>query len=289
MKTLLPIICLLLALSSCRNAEKNDKPTITVTIEPLRYFTEAIAGDKFNVVSIVPEGSSPETYDPTPQQMVNLNKSIAYLRIGYIGFEQSWISKLQENFPELSFYDTSAGVNLIHQQCSHSHGNNGEEKHAHGIEPHIWNSTENAKIIANNICNALEEIDNRNSDYYQHKLDSITEIIERTDNEIRNIISGAEKTFLIYHPALTYFARDYGLEQISIEEGGKEPSPAHLQSLIKLCREKNAKVIFVQQEIDMRNAETIAKELGVKVIPVNPLNYNWTEEMTNTAKALCTK
>lgn len=289
MKTLLPIICLLLALSSCRNAEKNDKPTITVTIEPLRYFTEAIAGDKFNVVSIVPEGSSPETYDPTPQQMVNLNKSIAYLRIGYIGFEQSWISKLQENFPELSFYDTSAGVNLIHQQCSHSHGNNGEEKHAHGIEPHIWNSTENAKIIANNICNALEEIDNRNSDYYQHKLDSITEIIERTDNEIRNIISGAEKTFLIYHPALTYFARDYGLEQISIEEGGKEPSPAHLQSLIKLCREKNAKVIFVQQEFDMRNAETIAKELGVKVIPVNPLNYNWTEEMTNTAKALCTK
>lgn len=289
MKTLLPIICLLLALSSCRNAEKNDKPTITVTIEPLRYFTEAIAGDKFNVVSIVPEGSSPETYDPTPQQMVNLNKSIAYLRIGYIGFEQSWISKLQENFPELSFYDTSAGVNLIHQQCSHSHGNNGEEKHAHGIEPHIWNSTENAKIIANNICNALEEIDNRNSDYYQHKLDSITEIIERTDNEIRNIISGAEKTFLIYHPALTYFARDYGLEQISIEEDGKEPSPAHLQSLIKLCREKNAKVIFVQQEFDMRNAETIAKELGVKVIPVNPLNYNWTEEMTNTAKALCTK
>ena len=289
MKTLLPIICLLLALSSCRNAEKNDKPTITVTIEPLRYFTEAIAGDKFNVVSIVPEGSSPETYDPTPQQMVNLNKSIAYLRIGYIGFEQSWISKLQENFPELPFYDTSAGVNLIHQQCSHSHGNNGEEKHAHGIEPHIWNSTENAIIIANNICNALEEIDNRNSDYYQHKLDSITEIIERTDNEIRNIISGAEKTFLIYHPALTYFARDYGLEQISIEEGGKEPSPAHLQSLIKLCREKNAKVIFVQQEFDMRNAETIAKELGVKVIPVNPLNYNWTEEMTNTAKALCTK
>ena len=289
MKTLLPIICLLLALSSCRNAEKNGKPTITVTIEPLRYFTEAIAGDKFNVVSIVPEGSSPETYDPTPQQMVNLNKSIAYLRIGYIGFEQSWISKLQENFPELSFYDTSAGVNLIHQQCSHSHGNNGEEKHAHGIEPHIWNSTENAKIIANNICNALEEIDNRNSDYYQHKLDSITEIIERTDNEIRNIIAGAEKTFLIYHPALTYFARDYGLEQISIEEGGKEPSPAHLQSLIKLCREKNAKVIFVQQEFDMRNAETIAKELGVKVIPVNPLNYNWTEEMTNTAKALCTK
>ena len=271
MRTLVPIICLILAFTSCRDSEKNDKPTITVTIEPLRYFTEAIAGDKFNVVSMVPAGSSPETYDPTPQQMVNLSKSIAFLRIGYIGFEQSWTSKLQENLPKLPFYDTSAGVNLIHQQCSHSHDGNAPEDHAHGVEPHIWNSTENAKIIANNICNALEELDSENSEYYNNRLDSLTKIIEKTDEKIKDIITDADKTFLIYHPALTYFARDYGLEQISIEEGGKEPSPAHLQSLIKLCKDKNAKVIFVQQEFDMRNAETIAKELGVEVVPVNPM------------------
>lgn len=289
MKTLLPIICIFLALSSCKNTEKNDKPTITVTIEPLRYFTEAIAGDKFNVVSIVPEGNSPETYDPTPQQMVNLSKSVAYLRIGYIGFEQSWMDKLQEALPKLPFYDTSTGVNLIHQQCSHTHANNSSEEHVYGVEPHIWNSTENAKIIANNICNALEELDSKNSEYYNNRLDSLTSIIDKTDEEIRMIIAEADKTFLIYHPALTYFARDYGLEQISIEEGGKEPSPAHMQSLIKLCKEKNAKVIFVQQEFDMRNAETIAKEIGVEVVPVNPLNYNWTEEMIYTAKALLNK
>lgn len=288
MKTLLPIICLLLAVS-CKNTERNDKPTITVTVEPLRYFTEAIAGDKFNVVSMVPEGNSPETYDPTPQQMVNLSKSKAYFRIGYIGFEQSWINKLQENLPKLRFYDTSTGVNLIHQQCSHSHVKQEEEKHSHGVEPHIWNSPENAKIIANNIYNALEELDSENSEYYKNKLDSLTEIIEQTDNKIKSLIVNADKTFLIYHPALTYFARDYGLEQISIEEGGKEPSPTHLQSMIKLCKEKKAKVIFVQQEFDIRNAETIAKELNVEVIPVNPLNYNWAEEMINTAKALCTK
>ena len=289
MKTLLSIICLLLAFSSCSNTEKNDKPTITVTIEPLRYFTEVIAGDKFKVVSMVPAGSSPETYDPTPQQMVNLSKSVAYLRIGYIGFEQSWTAKLQENLPKLPFYDTSAGVNLIHQQCSHSHDNNAPENHVHGVEPHIWNSTENAKIIANNICNALQELDSKNSEYYNSRLDSLTKIIEQTDEKIKEIITDADKTFLIYHPALTYFARDYGLEQISIEEGGKEPSPAHLQSLIKLCKEKNAKIIFVQQEFDIRNAESIAKELGVEVVPINPLNYNWKEEMINTAQSLHTK
>lgn len=267
------------------NNNEKTEPTITVTIEPLRYFTEVIAGDKFKVVSMVPEGNNPETYDPTPQQLVNLNKSKAYLRIGHIGFEQTWIKKLQDNTPELKYYDTSTGISLIHQQCSHVHTDG--DSHSHGIEPHVWNSTDNAKIIADNIYNALSDLDENNSLYYKNRLDSLISIINETDSVIKSIIPYADKTFLIYHPALTYFARDYGMEQISIEEGGKEPSPAHLQSLIKTCKEKKARVIFVQQEFDIRNAEIIAKESGVKVVPINPLNYNWQEEMINTAKALC--
>lgn len=282
---ILPIVLLFIAVS-CMNTHKKTEPTITVTIEPLRYFTEAIAGDKFKIVSMVPEGSNPETYDPTPQQLVNLSKSKAYLRIGYIGFEQSWIKKLQDNTPDVKFYDTSTGINLIHQKCSHTHAK-GEDINYHGIEPHIWNSPDNARTIAGNIYNALSEIDEKNSVYYKQRTDSLILIIDKTEDKIRELIKKADKTFLIYHPALTYFAREYGLEQISIEEGGKEPSPAHLQSLIKTCKEKKANIIFVQQEFDKRNAELIANELGLEVIPINPLNYNWPEEMINTAKALC--
>lgn len=285
-KYIIPLIILLFISVSCSNKSRNTEPTIIVTIEPLRYFTEAIAGDKFKIVSMVPEGNNPETYDPTPQQMVSLSKSKAYFKIGYIGFEQSWMKKLKENTKEINFYDTSTGINLVHQQCSHNHGKN-NTIHNHGVEPHVWNSTDNAKIIANNIYNALSELDKDNSEYYKKRLDSLSIIIDNTEEKIKSIIPEADKTFLIYHPALTYFARDYGLEQISIEEGGKEPSPAHLQSLIKTCKEKNARVIFVQQEFDKRNAEIIARELGLKVVPINPLNYNWPEEMINTAKALC--
>ncbi len=282
---LLPITLLFIAVS-CMDTDKKTEPTITVTIEPLRYFTEAIAGDKFKIVSMVPEGSNPETYDPTPQQLVNLSKSKAYLRIGYIGFEQSWIKKLQDNTPDVKFYDTSTGINLIHQKCSHTH-TKGEDTNYHGIEPHIWNSPDNARTIAQNIYNALSEIDEKNSLYYKQRTDSLILTIDETEDKIREFIKKADKTFLIYHPALTYFAREYGLEQISIEEEGKEPSPAHLQSLIKTCKEKKANIIFVQQEFDKRNAELIANELGLEVIPINPLNYNWPEEMINTAKALC--
>ena len=83
----IPLLLIIVLLVSCNmgkseKSQDNEKPVIAVTIEPQRYFTEAIAGDKFDVISIVPKGSSPETYDPTPQQLVSLGDSKAYLRIG---------------------------------------------------------------------------------------------------------------------------------------------------------------------------------------------------------------
>ena len=110
--------------------------------------------------------------------------------------------------------------------------------------------------------------------------------IQQTDAETRKLLENADSTFLIYHPALSYFARDYGLKQISIEEGGKEPSPAQLKKLIETCRNKNVHTIFIQQEFDQRNAQLIAHELGIDIVSINPLSYDWTEEMLRTAKAL---
>ena len=84
------------------NNKKSQPMTLTVSIEPLRYFTEIIAGDKFQVISMVPEGSNPETYDPTPQQLVTLNKSCAFLRIGYIGFEQAGLKNYKAMLRKLN-------------------------------------------------------------------------------------------------------------------------------------------------------------------------------------------
>jgi len=282
MKKLIYILTLIL-LSACSSpSQKNDKPLLTVTLEPLRYFAEAIAGNHYQVVSMVPKGSSPESYDPTPQQLVNLSQSQAYLRIGYIGFEQAWMKKLEANHPDMKVFDTSQGVDLIRGE-GHWHG---DHFHEGGVEPHIWNSTRNANVIADNIYTALCELDAAHEADYKHRLDSLKQIISQTDTDVRSLLENADSTFLIYHPALSYFARDYGLKQISIEEGGKEPSPAQLKALIETCRKENAHTIFVQQEFDQRNAQLIADELGVNVVSINPLSYNWTEEMLRVAKAL---
>ena len=197
-----------------QNKKNDDKPVITVTIEPLRYFTEAIAGDRFTVVSMVPKGTSPETYDPTPQQLVELARSKAYFRIGYIGFEQTWTDKLTDNAPHLQFIDMSQGVDLIYDNTHvhHHAANEKEHQHAIGVEPHIWNSAVNAQIIAGNILSALRNIDKGNEDFYLERYNTLCRKIEHTDSLIRQTLAtpGADHAFMISHPALSYFARDYG-------------------------------------------------------------------------------
>ena len=220
MKTLLIIgSCLLLAACTGRTSQSGteEKPVITVTLEPQRYFTEAIAGDKFTVVSMVPKGSSPETYDPVPQQLVSLGDSKAYFRIGYIGFEQAWMDRLMNNAPHIQVFDTSKGIDLIlndneHGNGYHDHEGHNHPGHSHAVEPHIWNSTANALILAGNTYKALCTLDKANELYYRNRYDSLYQRIQQTDSLIRQQLSApdAAKSFMIYHPALSYFARDKG-------------------------------------------------------------------------------
>lgn len=285
---ILGIILLLLAsLASCseKSRKYNTERIIMVTIEPQRYFTEAIAGNHFKVVTMVPKGSSPESYDPTPKQLIDLGRSEAYFRIGHIGFETVWIDRMMKNAPHTQLFDLSEGVELI-TDAGQVHG---DHVHEGGIDPHIWNSAINAKVIAWNIFSALRTLDKNNETYYLARYDSLIHRIEDTDSIIRSILpegGNADRAFMIYHPALSYFARDYGLHQICIEEGGKQPSPAHLKELINTCRSEGVHVIFVQPEFDKRNAEIIAKETNTRIVPINPLSYDWDEEMIAIARSL---
>lgn len=235
LKTLLLLgSCLLLAACTGRTSKASGseeaKPVITVTIEPQRYFTEAIAGDKFTVVSMVPKGSSPETYDPIPQQLVSLGDSKAYLRIGYIGFEQTWMDRLMNNTPHIQVFDTSKGIDLILNNGEHNHaaGHQTTTGTTHAVEPHIWNCTrQRPHPCRKHLQGTLYARQTQRSILSGTlRLPLPTYPAHRQPHPPATFRSRIGKAFMIYHPALSYFARDYGLNQISIEEGGKEPSPA---------------------------------------------------------------
>lgn len=285
---LFTLLVSIVLLTACRQNQA-DGNTVTVTIEPQRFFAEKIAGDKFKINCVVPSGQSPETYDPTPKQMVEIGKSNAYLRIGYIGFEHVWMQKIQENNPGLKIFDVSKGMKFLtaEEEEEHSHGEGEHHFHPEGIDPHIWSSIEGAKVIAWNTLNAFIQLDKENTEFYWKNYNALVAEIEQTEVTIKQLLDPlTARTFIIYHPALTYFAEEFNLTQLCIEMDGKEPSPAQLKQLVETAKANQTKVVFIQQEFDKKNAELIAKETGCRLAVINPLDFHWNKELIRIAKEL---
>lgn len=269
------VLAISFSLTSCKKAPVSDKNIISVSIEPQRYFLEAIVGDKYTVHSAIPLGSNPESYDPSPAQMVNIGKSKIYFKIGKLGFEDSWLKNIAVNNPEMKIVDCSAGIPII------------EDEGHHGADPHIWSSPKTALIVSKNMYNELVKFDKRNQDFYLKQFSNVEKNILQTDSIVRQYLAEAPgKAFVIYHPSLSYFANEYGLKQYSIEMHGKSPGPQQIAKLIGQAKKDNVKVVFIQEEFDEKNAETIAKELGAEIVRINPMSYDWSDEMIKIAKAI---
>ncbi|MDR3269422.1 MAG: zinc ABC transporter substrate-binding protein [Tannerella sp.] len=273
-----------LLLWSCGGSQKQAQ-SVVVTIEPQRYFAEKIAGDRFSVYTVVPSGQSPETYDPAPHEMVRIARSKAYLCIGRIGFELAWLPVIRENNPHLAFFDLSEGIHWLESgepDDPDAHG------HRHGGgDPHIWNATGNARIIARNTLQAFVGLDPANETEYRANYQLLLREIDDTERTLHELLDTLTcRTFIIYHPALTYFAHEFQLTQLAIESEGKEPSAASMKNLVDSARKANVRVVFVQQEFDRKHAEQVAAEVGAHVITINPLDVRWKEQMITLAKQL---
>ena len=257
-------------------AESNAKPTVTVTIPPYQYFVEKIAGDKVDVNVMVSNGNNPETYEPNAQQMMELSNSALYLKVGSIGFEQTWMKKLQDNAPDMKVIDTSVGI-----KPAKTPGGN--------IDPHVWMSCKNARIIASNIFKALCQLEPENKTFFQKNYQQLLSSIDRQDSIIRKSFKDNPemvRKFVIYHPILTYFARDYQLEQLAIEEEGREPSAAQLKSLIERARKQKIRYCLIQAEFANRNTTTFIKESQTKAMNINPLQADWANAMKEVSLAV---
>ena len=250
------LIALTAILPGCgKKAEETSKINVVTTILPLVDFVENVGGEKVEVTAMIPVGESPHTYAPTPNQMVELSKANMYVKVGSgVEFELVNMPKIKETNKDMLIVDSSKGVELM------------------GKDPHIWLSPRNAKIIVENICDGLVEVDPENKNYYTKNRDDYLEKLDQLDEDIQNGLSGiTNRRFMVFHPAWGYFARDYNLEQIPVEKEGKEPTGKAIESLIKQAKEYNIKVIFVSPQFSTKSAKTVAKEIGGTVAYINPL------------------
>ncbi len=283
MRKIVISLLVVIGLFSCNNQQQNqniNKQSVTVSVLPQKYFVEKIAGDRLNINVMIPPGASPVTYEPTPKQMKELSVSNLYIRIGHIEFEKSWMKKLRDINPEMCVVDQSVVANLIEAENIHKdeHEHNGH--HHHGVDPHIWTSPKEVKkqvdFLYQYLIKTYPEFDSdftKNYNSFLNEIDSLDSYI----TEQLKLYHGNK--FIIFHPALSYFARDYGLVQISIEIDGKEPTPANIQEIIEVAKEEEIKVIFVQKQFSTHNAEVIAREINGRVVQIDPLSYNWPESL----------
>jgi zinc transport system substrate-binding protein len=285
MRNYLSITALIILALSCSNPRQQGKKVIAVSILPQKYFVEKIGGNDFETEVLVAPGASHETYDPTPQQMVRLGDAALWLKNGNLAFEEQWEPKFLSSHPQLKTLDWSEGIQLIAGEDHHEEA--AEEEHHGGIDPHYWLSPRQALVLAQNTAKALEEINPEKATEYRQNLNQLQKRIQSLDSMATAAFSTLSgRSFMIFHPALTYFAQDYGLKQIAVEQGGNAPTARGLRQFIDMARKENIKVILVQQQFDRENAETIAREIGAKVIPFDPMAENWENNMLSIIKMM---
>ncbi len=282
--TIIGILCLCLNLQSCKE-KKENRQTVSASIIPQKYFIEKIAGDYLQVNVMIPPGISPETCDLNTEQLKRLYDSDICFTIGYLPFEVTHLYPVLKKRSDIRLVNHSKGIQLLGGSCGHLH--HGEHD---GVDPHIWSSPRYAARMAQQIYETLKEQYPEQKDSFKKGYDSLCQEIEIVENKAANALADKRgSTFLIYHPALTYFAADYGLQQVSIEDEGKEPNPVHLKKIIDLAKEKNIRIIFIQAQFDKNNALSVAKEIGGEVIPIDPLAENWTMEINKLIEVLAEK
>jgi zinc transport system substrate-binding protein len=259
-----------------KNSEDSEKNVITVSILPQRTFIEKIAGDDFNVNVLIPPGASPAAYTLLPSQLREIARSDVWFRIGYIGFEHSWKDKIEQANKNMQVVDLSDGLDLI----ASNKEQHGDHVHMEGVDPHSWLSPALVKQMALRITEVLSDLNPEKGSSYKANYGQFVKEIDQLDLKIRNALKDYQgQAFIIFHPSLSYYAREYGLVQHSLEAGGKEPTPQHMTEVVRLAKKENIHVIYIQSEFDIEHARVFADEIDGEIVEVWPLNPAWTENL----------
>lgn len=272
------IICALLIVG-CTTKSDSDKKTIFVTITPMQSIIEEITAGDFDIEVIVPKGASPETFEPTPKQVTSFSDAEFIFSTGIIDFEQSLVERIDG---DAEVVNLSNGIELIAGSCSH-----GNHQHKHGVDPHIWTSPRALRTMVTNAHKAIMA-HYPDSVKYTEATGRLLERINKLDNYCATRIKAeGVEAMMIYHPAYTYYARDYGIEQIAIEHDGKEPSLRQTTVLIEKAKEHGVKAILRQPQYSEDKVRAIANDAGAEIITTDPLAEDILGEIERVTEIIC--
>ena len=251
-----------------------EKLQVAASIFPVADMVKQVGGDYVEVITIIPPGASPHTFELKPGVLKKISSVRIFFMIG-AGLEY-WNEKfVNSTGGKLTKVVLSDGVDLIHEK-EHHHGEKAGKPHSEDIfaNPHIWLDVEIAKSMVRKIAATLISANKEHAGYYEKRSNEYLSELDRLD---RAIYAGTEKfkikKYVAFHPAWDYFARRYGLESAGVIESvpGKSPTPLDIKNIVGNIKNHGVKAVFAEPQFNPKVAEVIAKEAGVKVLMLDPM------------------
>ncbi len=270
-------LLLILFFNACAK-QKDERMHLLVSLMPQKYLLDRLGGDRVEVQVMIQAGQSPELFEPSPGQILGLARVRLYFLAG-MPSEELWLGALKESFPDLKLLDTTRGIErilmedtLLGNDTAQSH-----TSHEHGTyDPHTWTSPRLFLHQARLMLNTLVEVDSQNAAYYYSNFTFLQQDLVNLDKALEQKFQGLQgRSFVVFHPAWAYLARDYGLRQLSIEIEGREPGAEEILRIMDILRKSTNRVIFVQPQENPRAATVLAEQTGARVETLDPLRYDY--------------
>lgn len=260
-------------LTCCDSRQSSSaRPSLAVSIPAQKWLLDSIAGDRFNVVTLLSDGSNPETFEPSMKQLVVLGECKTLFTVGELPFEEGMIPKIRENFPGMEILPSDIYIKRLEGTHNHSEEKecDGHHGHHHDSDPHIWTSLRTASAMARAMYEAIIRIDPAGKEYYTQRYNDLRQNLAALDDSVAQALAAYHgRAFIVWHPSLSYFAHDYGLKQLSIENEGKEASPAQYRRQLDLAKSDKPLVFFLQREFDSRQGAGMADELKLRTAEIS--------------------
>lgn len=270
------MLVMILFLSACGGKDDvdNGKLKVAVTIEVQKGLVEAVAGDLVEVTTLVPKGGSPETFEASPQEIEKFRSADIYFAMD-LPVENS------KNLPaDGDFLTVNLGeaVRAVYKDLNFD---------ADERDHHTWLSPKRVMVMVEKIGEVLIAEDPVNKDAYLKNMTAYLSELEALDKEVSDMLMDkVQRSFIIFHPALGYFAADYDLEMLALEEEGKEADPRRIGELVDLAKSKGIKAVLTTEEISSKQVEAFAEEIGGKVIVVEILGIDYIGSIRNVAREI---
>jgi zinc transport system substrate-binding protein len=271
MRILIMLVATLVVAGCQQTPVPDGKPLVVASFYPMYEFARQVAADRAQVISLVPPGVHGHDWEPTPQDVAQVRRARVFVYNG-AGFEP-WADKLIKEGagPSTVVVAASAGLTVART------GADG------GMDPHVWLDPVLAKGEVEAIRTALERGDPAGKAAYAANAAAygakLTALDARFDAGLRDC---ARREVVVSHAAFGYLTRRYRLEQIAVMglAPQSEPSPAALAAIVRTARQRKVTAIFLEPLVSPRLAETLAREVGVRLLMLNPIEGVTRQEAT---------